>query len=144
MCGRQPSSRNSSALFYFIAGRPGQPLQLPGIEAHHFDDTLAYLRALDAELGRAQPTNDESRRAQAELVWTSDLLKAACRIGKARLSIGLDQPVSNLDAGLRETLAAELGPLIERHRALWLRRNRPGGLRESAGQMERVLQQLRA
>jgi hexosaminidase len=135
---------NSSALFYFVAGRPGQPIALPGTEARHFDDTLSYLQALDVELGRAQPSNDEARRAQTELVWTSDVLKAACRIGKARLSIGFDEPVSKLDAGVRETLAAELGPLIERHRALWLGRNRPGGLRESAGQMERVLTQLRA
>jgi hypothetical protein len=135
---------NSSALFYFVAGRPGQPIQLPGTEARHFDETITYLQALDAELLRAQPVNDEARRAKAELVWTSDLLKSACRIGKARLSIGLDEPVSKLDAGLRETLAAELGTLIERHRVLWLARNRPGGLRESAGQLERVLTQLRA
>lgn len=135
---------NSSALFFFIAGRPGQPLQLPGIEQRHFDATLQYLERLDAELVLAMPANDESRRAQAELGWVSDLLKVACRIGRARLSIGFDEPVEGLDRGVREALAAELAPLIERHRALWLGRNRPGGLSESAGQIERVLAQLRA
>jgi hypothetical protein len=135
---------NASALFYFIAGRPGQPIQLPGTEARHFDAGLAYLARIDAELARVAPANDESRRTQAELAWASDLLKAACRIGKARLGIGFDEPVSKLDPGVREALASELAPLIERHRALWLGRNRPGGLRESAGQIERVLNQLRA
>jgi hypothetical protein len=135
---------NSSALFFFIAGRPGQPLQLPGIEQRHFDGTLQYLERLDAELALAKPANDESRRAQAELAWASDLLKAACHIGQARLGIGFDTPLEQLDRGLREGLAAELGPLIERHRQLWLGRNRPGGLTESAGQLERVLAQLRA
>jgi hexosaminidase len=135
---------NASALFYFVAGRPGQPLVLPGVEARHFDATIAYLQQLDAELGLALPGNEESRRTQAELSWASDLLKAAARIGKARLVIGFDQPLTKLDAATREALAAELGPLIERHRALWLERNRPGGLRESAGQIERVLDQLRA
>ena len=135
---------NASALFYFIAGRPGQPIQLPGTEARHFDAGLTYLARIDAELARVAPANDESRRTQAELVWASDLLKAACRIGKARLGIGFDEPVSKLDPGVREVLASELAPLIERHRALWLGRNRPGGLRESAGQIERVLNQLRA
>ena len=133
---------NSSGLFYFVAGRPGQPIALPGTEARHFDATLAYLLAVDAELGRAKPENDESRRSHAELVWASDLLKGACRIGKARFGIGLDEPVEKLAPGTREALAAELAPLIERHRKLWLGRNRPGGLRESVGQLERVLQQL--
>jgi hexosaminidase len=134
---------NSSALFYFVAGRPGQPITLPGTEASHFDATLSYLAELDTELTRARPANDESRRSHAEMVWASDLLKVACRIGKARLGIGFNEPVSKLEPGTREALAAELAPLIERHRKLWLGRNRPGGLRESAGQLERVLQQLR-
>ncbi|HXK19803.1 MAG TPA: family 20 glycosylhydrolase, partial [Polyangiaceae bacterium] len=43
---------NASALFYFVAGRAGQPLQLPGVELGHFDATLAYLARLDAELVR--------------------------------------------------------------------------------------------
>lgn len=135
---------NSSALFYFVAGRAGQPLQLPGVEAKHFDATLAYLQELDVELLAARPGSEESRRARAELAWSSDLLKAACHIGKARLAIGLEEPISKLDAATRETLAAELAPLVERHRALWLVRNRPGGLNDSAGQIERVLRQLRA
>jgi hexosaminidase len=135
---------NSSALFFFIAGRSEQPLQLPGISARHFDDALAYLTRVDAQLALAEPANDESRRAAAELAWASDLLKAACRIGIARLAIGFEQPVAALEPGTRETLAAELAPLIERHRELWLRRNRPGGLDDSVGQMERVLAQLRA
>jgi len=135
---------NSSALFYFVAGRPGQPLQLPGIELKHFEATLAYLALLDVELSGAKPEGDESRRAHAEMAWASDLLKAACRIGKARLGIGFEAPLAKLDRAARESLAVELAPLIERHRKLWLGRNRPGGLRESAGQMERVLEQLRA
>ncbi len=135
---------NASALFYFVAGRPGQPIQLPGTEARHFDATLEYLSGLDAELTAAEPVNEEARRSQAELRWACDLLKVACRIGKARFAIGLDEPVSKLARGVREDLAAELAPVIERHKILWLARNRPGGLVDSAGQMDRVLALLRA
>jgi hexosaminidase len=135
---------NSSALFFFVAGRPGQPLQLAGVEPRHFDATLRYLELLDRELAAARPGNDESRLVQAELAWASDLLKAACRIGRARLELGFDKPVSDLPRGAREALAAELAPLVDRHRALWLRRNRPGGLADSAAQLERVLGQLSA
>jgi hypothetical protein len=135
---------NSSALFYFVAGRPGQPITLPETEASHFDATLSALARIDAQLSAVRPANDEARRTQAELVWASDLLKVACRIGKARFAIGLEEPVTKLERGVREVLAAELAPVIERHKSLWLGRNRPGGLVDSAGQMERVLKQLRA
>lgn len=135
---------NSSALFFFVAGRPGQPLQLNGVEPQHFERTLAYLQQLDTELASSRPANDESRAVKAELTWASDLLKASCRIGRARLAVGFDAPIASLDRGVREQLAAELAPLIERHKGLWLERNRPGGLPDSALQMERVLTQLRA
>lgn len=134
---------NASALFYFIAGRPGQPISLPGTEPEHFDAALARLKELDRELAAAKPTNDEARRSHAELSWASDLLKVACRIGKARLVVGLSEPVGKLERGVRELLAAELAPLIARHERLWLARNRPGGLVDSKGQLERVLQLLR-
>jgi len=137
-------SHNSSALFFFVAGRPGQPLELSGIEPGHFDQTLAYLQRLDVELAAARPGDAESRAVQEELGWASDLLKVACRIGKARLALGLAQPLVRLDPALRETLAAELGPLVQRHRELWLRRNRPGGLVDSVAHLQRVLAQLRA
>lgn len=133
---------NASAAFYFVAGRRGQPLQLPGVEAAHFERTVRYLEELDAELALVATTGSESERMKDELAWASDLLKAACRIGKARLLLGFEQPVARLPLPQRVALGAELAPLIERHRALWLRRNRPGGLADSAAQMERVLSEL--
>jgi len=130
---------NASALFYFVAGRPGLPINLPGTEERHFDATLTHLLALDEELVQVKPQNEETSRAREELAWASDLLKVACKIGRARLGIGFGEPVARLDVGVREALSAELAPLIQRHRELWRRRNRPGGLAESAGQLERVL-----
>ncbi len=135
---------NASGLFYLVAGRPGQPLKLPGVEARHFDATLAYLELQDQRLGRVKPNGEEARRVRAELCWVSDLLKAACYIGKARLEIGLESPVADLSPAVREALAARLAPLVERHRALWLVRNRSGGLADSAQQIERVLVRLRS
>lgn len=135
---------NSSALFYFVAGRAGQPLQLPGVEARHFDATLRYLQRLDAELAGVRAVGAEARAAREELGWAGDLLKVACRIGKARLALGFEEPIGKLERGAREALASELSPLVERHRSLWLYRNRPGGLADSAGQLERVLALLRA
>jgi hypothetical protein len=134
---------NSSGLFYLVAGRPGQPLKLPGVEASHFAATLRYLERQDEQLRRAQPTGEEARRVHAELTWASDVLKTACRIGAARLAVGLDEPLSALAPARRAELAAELSALIERHRSLWLVRNRPGGLVDSVQQLQRVLDRLR-
>jgi hypothetical protein len=105
---------------------------------------MSYLCGIDEVLRRSRPSSTEAKLAHAELSWASDLLKAACKIGKARLAIGFTAPIATLDAGTREGLAAELAELVERHRKIWLSRNRPGGLLDSAGQMERVLSQLRA
>jgi hexosaminidase len=137
-------THNSSALFFFVAGRPGQPISLPDTEARHFERGLSYLRDIEARLARVRPQSEEARRGHAELGWASELLEAACAIGRARLEIGFERPVSELEPAVRERLSQKLAPLIERHRALWLARNRPGGLRESAGQLERVLAELRS
>ena len=56
----------------------------------------------------------------------------------------MDSHGAFVDALLERHGATELAPLIERHRTLWLVRNRLGGLRESAGQLERVLGELRS
>ena len=45
---------NSSGLFYFVAGRPGQPISLPGTEASHFDATLQRLLELEERLARLE------------------------------------------------------------------------------------------
>ena len=42
----------------------------------------------------------------------------------------------------RAALAEELRPLIERHREIWLRRNRVGGLEDSVGRLEKTLRLL--
>ena len=36
-------------------------------------------------------------------------------------------------------MAADLAPLIERYRAVWAERSRPGGLDDSAAHLERTL-----
>jgi hypothetical protein len=52
-------------------------------------------------------------------------------------------PMCAIEAVERQRLARELDPLIDEHRRLWLARNRPGGLDESASWLERVAALLR-
>ena len=78
-----------------------------------------------------------------EFTWAIDLLDLGARLGLARLDQDSPMPTSALPNGARGPLATELAELIERHREIWLRRNRPGGLDDSAARLERLLRLLR-
>jgi hypothetical protein len=67
------------------------------------------------------------------------MLRLACRLGIARLRAGPDAPLAALTSRARSNFREELRELIVRHRQLWLGRNRPGGLRNSAARLERIV-----
>jgi hypothetical protein len=48
-------------------------------------------------------------------------------------------PPQNISAEKKAELEKELKPLIDQHKKLWVVRNRPGGLDDSAGKMENLL-----
>lgn len=52
---------------------------------------------------------------------------------------GVVLDIARAGAGVRKPLAEDMENLIERYRALWLQRSRPGGLNDSAGRLERFL-----
>ena len=118
---------------------------------------MSYIEQRAAPLERARPgvdaaaaqTAPEAARAEgprvvAELGWARDVLRFACRLGIAREG-SPDRPLpSALPRPVRDGLAGELAELIDRHRALWLDRNRPGGLADSAGRLEVLLAALRS
>ena len=156
----QPGIRihNSSPLFWvllFTQGLTPQPGEdVPPIIQRYlenilkpladadFDRALAYIDQVTAELPQAQMERPDGELIQEEFAWAADLLRFAARLGKARQEAGLDLPVRKLPEAVRGPLAAELQELIQRHRRLWLARNRPGGLDDSAGRLERLLAAL--
>ena len=77
-----------------------------------------------------------------EFQWVADALRLACHLGIARVRTGFDNPVSATPVQPRTRLANELRPLIERHREIWLGRNRTGGLDDSVARLERTLSLL--
>ena len=62
----------------------------------------------------------------------------ACRLGIARLQTESREIVS-IPLEMRQVLARELKEIVVEYRRLWLSRNRPGGLADSVGRMERLL-----
>ena len=135
------STVNSSALFWLLVS-PERTLPDPwmrGLSIEGLKKTLAYVDQVMAPLPQARMTRPDADLIAEEFRWIADMLRLACRLGIARLEAGPGTPIGAIAAKSRAALADELRPLIERHREIWLRRNRPGGLDDSAARLERTL-----
>ena len=103
------------------------------------DDLLSVERTLaDAvtRLGQARPRRSDGALVLDELRTGAALVSLLCRDARARLDA--DGWLASVPEARRRELAADLGPLIEAHRHLWLARNRPGGLDDSLAWLEHL------
>jgi hypothetical protein len=120
-----------------LSERQRQDLSAGGLERalDHIDRAVARVRVAPSGFRNGA-------RVWEEIAWVADALRLGGRIGLARLTAGLDQPLGAVDPALRAPLAAQLSDLIPRYRRRWLARNRRGGLDDSAGQLLRLLSVL--
>lgn len=95
------------------------------------DNALAILQ-------NAHPQSSDSSIIMEELIQAAALAKHAINLGKARLD-AKDQATDNIPAAKKQLLYNELAPLIDNHKELWIKRNRPGGLKESSEKLEGIL-----
>ncbi|MFQ5658024.1 MAG: glycoside hydrolase family 20 zincin-like fold domain-containing protein [Candidatus Methylomirabilales bacterium] len=133
---------NGSVLFWLLL-RPDQPPP-DGLSVERLEETLAYIDQVTAPLPKARMARPDAADIVAEFCWAADMLRLACRVGLARLQADPGSSVNALPATIRTALAAELRARIQQHRALWPRRNRPGGLADSVARLERTLALLEA
>jgi hypothetical protein len=137
---------NGTAPFHLLVfadrDRPRPPLERLSVE--RLEETRAYIDEVVAPLSDARMARPDAETILKEVRWGADMLRLACRLGMARLQIGLHMPISALPARLRAEFGDELRTLIGRHRELWRSRNRPGGLDDSAARLERILALLAA
>ena len=97
------------------------------------DDLAAVGATLDdavSKLAAARPRRSDGDLVIEELATAAALVAVLCRDARARLAV--DGWLGSVPQTTRDRLAAELEPLIAAHRRLWLARNRPGGLEDSA------------
>ncbi|MGQ0601183.1 MAG: beta-N-acetylhexosaminidase [Anaerolineales bacterium] len=123
---------NSSVLFWVMQKSPAEVRAEFGhtFTANSIARALAAIEEAVQPLSAARSTRPDAALIAREFNFTAQLLRHACR--RAQWIMG--QPSSPT-----AELKAELQRIIEDYRALWLARNRSGGLKDSVGRFEKAL-----
>jgi hexosaminidase len=100
------------------------------------DDAQSVADDAVVALGRARPSRVDGELVRDEFRAGAALVALMCRDVRARLAG--DGTLAGIPRDERSALAASLAPLVDQHRSLWLARNRPGGLDDSAGWLEHL------
>jgi len=107
-----------------------------GITGAELDAVAAQLATARAEAARAQPRRDDRALLVDEVFWTIDVLELLNDDARARLAG--DSTLASIPQAQRDAFAERLVALTDRHRELWLARNRPGGLVDSVAWLDNL------
>ncbi len=125
---------NASALFHLLLWGGQQPDVLDGITADGLDAAEAAIDAAMRPLPSARMERPDAALIAEEFANAAAMLRLGCRLG--RFAMG-----SETESGME--VGAELRRVIGEHERLWLARNRPGGLHDSAARLRRQWDRLR-
>ncbi len=125
-----PVPSNGSALFWMLQW-PLEAIRGNGVTPAALDCWREAIEVAMAPLGQARIGGTDAGLIMREYEQTARLLRHACRRGL--LALGQAG-----ETALRRELDADMGEIIDEHRALWLARNRPGGLADSVARLEQA------
>lgn len=94
-----------------------------------------------ALLEKAEPTSSDAEVLVKELKQAAELARFGIHLGMARLS-AKEKSTANIPSKKKKELAEELADIIKGHKKIWTLRNRMGGLKDSAGKLEDLLDYL--
>lgn len=106
---------------------------LRDVKATELRTSIERLREIVDRIPSTQPCRKDADLLRSELRAAAEMATAGCLRGLNAMGEPIDRP------GLYRLLRRALG----KHEQLWLARNRPGGLRESAARIEHVLNLVR-
>jgi hexosaminidase len=108
---------------------------LEGLDAGSFERAMRAIANAMKPIGKHRMQRADADLIVAEYECAADMLHHACGLGL--LAFEDDPKVARL---LKRKLAADLRRIIKDYKALWLARNREGGLKDSAARLENVFQ----
>jgi hypothetical protein len=132
----------SYARLLLFPGRDLDHAAFAGWTRESLEAAIGHLRSTVSTLSGARLETPDAPQVLGELHWSADAVAFACRLALARLEAGRSAPVEALPADRRRALLHDLGRLVARRRALWLERNRPGGLDHALGFLQPLAQKL--
>jgi len=130
-------AKNASvlALLLLFPARSMKEGRFAKITAEGLERAEATIDALASKLSAARPDRGDAGLILSEFALAADLMRHACRFGRARLAAP-ENRAEGIDAAERGALGREIERIVAEYRRIWRRRNREGGLRESAGRLE--------
>ncbi len=133
-----PQIPNHSILamhLYFPQIRVGRGIT-KGITDAELDTVASRLAEARADVARAKPERADRALLVDEVLWTIDVLELLTDDARAR--IAGDSTLGSVPQAQRDDFARRLAALTDQHRALWLARNRPGGLVDSVAWLDNL------
>ncbi len=121
---------NGTRLFWTLVGGESRKNLWEMLTKEAFDESERRLDAAVGPLDRAKINRADAALIEDEIRNTAAMARHACRVGRFRLGVE-SLPASDLAEDVRK--------IIQEHRRLWLARNRPGGLDDSAARLAPLL-----
>jgi hypothetical protein len=120
---------NASSLFRILVPPKTPKVPAAGISLEGLDSAERAIDLAMTPLPRARMRLDDADLIEGEFRNAAAMLKFACDLGRHELGQGKQ---------VQAEFSAELQRVMDEHRRLWLARNRPGGLEDSVGRLERL------
>ncbi len=125
-------------LIISVATPLSEHLELKNLKADKLLVAEKAIAQARSALDLAEPASIDGNQAHQEICLIADIALHACKQGRYRLDT-IKGSIEEVPNERRQELRDEFTALIQRHRDTWIKSNRPGGLEQSAGRMEKLL-----
>ena len=126
--GYEPA--NASALFGLMQMPLSQIQAHPALNPHLLQQCIEEIQTITEKLGNEKMQRMDAPLIRQEIELTASMLRHACWRGL----LAAEHP----GAPTKQALNAHLQEILSLYRSIWLQRNRPGGLADSIGRLEKL------
>jgi len=134
LAGYEPS--NASALFGYLSMDLADIASHPQLNPQALKVCLQAIDEIMGRIGAERMDRPDAALVRDEFTLTAQLMRHACQRGLLA--------ANDAASAEKDNLAEEMNGLLEQYRAIWLKRNRPGGLNDSTARFKEILAEYRA